>query len=181
MKKLLKLISILIITLLFAQQNSFANDVYFIDYSKVMNESNAGKKAQDTLKKLLSSSNKKFNETAKKLREEENKLISQKNVLDKEEYKKKAEALRKKVFNLNKENEDTNAPSNSFLFKSEDSSLGGKLTISIFSLFSRLNVRGLALMKGTVPSLKHELPISLLRESPHYREYLFLPVLYQLP
>ncbi len=106
MKKLLKLISILIITLLFAQQNSFANDVYFIDYSKVMNESNAGKKAQDTLKKLLSSSNKKFNETAKKLREEENKLISQKNVLDKEEYKKKAEALRKKVFNLNKERQD---------------------------------------------------------------------------
>ena len=106
MKKLLKLISILIITLLFAQQNSFANDVYFIDYSKVMNESNAGKKAQDTLKKLLSSSNKKFNETAKKLREEENKLISQKNVLDKEEYKKKAEALRKKVFNLNKERQE---------------------------------------------------------------------------
>ena len=106
MKKLPKLISILIITLLFAQQNSFANDVYFIDYSKVMNESNAGKKAQDTLKKLLSSSNKKFNETAKKLREEENKLISQKNVLDKEEYKKKAEALRKKVFNLNKERQD---------------------------------------------------------------------------
>ena len=106
MKKLLKLISILIITLLFAQQNSFANDVYFIDYSKVMNESNAGKKAQDTLKKLLSSSNKKFNETAKKLREEENKLISQKNVLDKEEYKKKAEALRKKVFNLNKGRQD---------------------------------------------------------------------------
>ena len=106
MKKLLKLISILIITLLFAQQNSFANDVYFIDYSKVMNESNAGKKAQDTLKKLLSSSNKKFNETAKKLREEENKLISQRNVLDKEEYKKKAEALRKKVFNLNKERQD---------------------------------------------------------------------------
>ena len=106
MKKLPKLISILIITLVFAQQNSFANDVYFIDYSKVMNESNAGKKAQDTLKKLLSSSNKKFNETAKKLREEENKLISQKNVLDKEEYKKKAEALRKKVFNLNKERQD---------------------------------------------------------------------------
>ena len=106
MKKLLKLISILVITLLLPQQNLFANDVYFIDYSKVMNESNAGKKAQDTLKKLLSSSNKKFNETAKKLREEENKLISQKNVLDKEEYKKKAEALRKKVFNLNKERQE---------------------------------------------------------------------------
>jgi len=80
-----------------------ANDIYFIDYSRVMNESKAGKKAQDTLKKLLTSSNKKFNETAKKLKEEETTLIGQKNVLEKDDYKKKADALRKKVFELNKE------------------------------------------------------------------------------
>ena len=82
-----------------------ASDIYFVDYSKVMNESTAGKKAQDYLKKLLSNSNKKFNETAKKLKDEENKIISQKNALSKEEYKKKADALRKKVFNLNRERE----------------------------------------------------------------------------
>ena len=82
-----------------------ANDVHFIDYSKVMNESVAGKKAQDYLKKLLNNSNKKFNETAKKIKSEENKIISQKNVLSKEEYNNKANALRKKVFNLNKERE----------------------------------------------------------------------------
>ena len=80
-----------------------ASDIYFIDYSRVMNESKAGKKAQDTLKKLLTSSNKKFNETAKKLKEEETTLIGQKNVLEKDDYKKKADALRKKVFELNKE------------------------------------------------------------------------------
>ena len=79
-----------------------ASDVYFIDYSKIMNESTAGKKAQDYLKNLLKNSNKKFNDTAKKLKEEENKIISQKNALSKEEYKKKADALRKKVFELNK-------------------------------------------------------------------------------
>ena len=50
-----------------------------------MNESTAGKKAQNYLKNLLNSSNKKFNETAKKLKEEENKIIGQKNVLSKEE------------------------------------------------------------------------------------------------
>ena len=70
-----------------------------------MNESIAGKKAQDYLKNLLKNSNKKFNDTAKKLKDEENKIISQKNALSKEEYKKKADALRKKVFDLNKERE----------------------------------------------------------------------------
>ena len=80
----------------------FASDIYFIDYSKVMNESKAGKKAQNYLKDLLTSSNKKFNDTAKKLKDEENKIIAQKNALSKEEYKKKADALRKKVFELNK-------------------------------------------------------------------------------
>ncbi len=67
-----------------------------------MNESTAGKKAQTYLKNLLNNSNKKFNETAKKLKDEENKIIGQKNALSKEEYKKKADALRKKVFELNK-------------------------------------------------------------------------------
>ena len=87
------------------EKRLFASDVYFIDYSKVMNESIAGKKAQDSLKKLLKSSNSKFNETAKKIREEENKIVSQRNALSKEEYKKKADALRKKVFELNQQRE----------------------------------------------------------------------------
>ena len=102
MKKLLKLITIFTI-ILFSGTHLMASDIYFIDYSRVMNESKAGKKAQDTLKKLLTSSNKKFNETAKKLKEEETTLIGQKNVLEKDDYKKKADALRKKVFELNKE------------------------------------------------------------------------------
>ena len=89
------------------EKNSLASDIYFIDYSKVMNESKAGKKAQDQLRSQLKNSNKKFNETAKKLKEEENKIIGQKNVLSKEEYKIKADELRKKVFNLNKEREKT--------------------------------------------------------------------------
>ncbi len=103
MPKLKKFFLIFIILIAFAGNNLFANEVYFLDFSKVMNESKAGKKAQDTLKKLLKDSNKKFNETAKKLKEEENKLISQKNALNKEDYRKKADELRNKVFNLNKE------------------------------------------------------------------------------
>ena len=105
MKNLLK-ITILFSFFLFTFENKLlANDIYFIDYSKVMNESTAGKKAQNYLKNLLTNSNKKFNETAKKLKNEENTIISQKNALSKEEYKKKADNLRKKVFELNKERE----------------------------------------------------------------------------
>ena len=105
MRNLLKIIVTTFIILLPIEQKLLASDVYFVDYSKVMNESTAGKKAQDYLKNLLKNSNKKFNETAKKIKEEENKIISQKNALSKEEYKKKADTLRKKVFDLNKERE----------------------------------------------------------------------------
>ena len=102
--KIVLLISVFIFPL---EKKLLASDIYFVDYSKVMNESTAGKKAQDYLKNLLKSSNKKFNETAKKLKNEEKKIISQKNALSKEEYKKKADALRKRVFDLNKEREKT--------------------------------------------------------------------------
>ena len=105
MKYFLKIVLLISIFIFPLEKKLLANDIYFVDYSKVMNESTAGKKAQDYLKNLLKSSNKKFNETAKKLKEDEKKLISQKNALSKEEYKKKADALRKRVFDLNKERE----------------------------------------------------------------------------
>ncbi len=103
MKNLFKIILFLSVFFFPLEKKLLASDIYFVDYSKVMNQSTAGKKAQDYLKNLVKNSNKKFNDTAKKLKEEENKIISQKTVLSKEEYKKKADALRKKVFELNKE------------------------------------------------------------------------------
>ena len=105
MKNFFKIIFLSLILFFPFEKKLLASDIYFIDYSRVMNESTAGKKAQDYLKNLLKDSNKKFEETAKKLKSEENKIISQKNALSKEEYKKKADALRKKVFELNKERE----------------------------------------------------------------------------
>ena len=105
MKNFFKIFLITTVFFLPLEKKLLANDIYFIDYSKVMNDSKAGKKAQSYLKNLLESSNKKFNETAKKLKAEENTIIGQKNVLNKEDYKKKADALRKKVFDLNKQRE----------------------------------------------------------------------------
>ena len=106
MIKYIKKILIIVFVIFISNSKAFSNEIYFVDFSKVMNESTAGKKAQDQLKNLFKNSNKKINDSGKKLKEEENKLISQKTVLSKDEYKKKAEALRKKVFNLNKEREN---------------------------------------------------------------------------
>ena len=47
MKNYLGVLFISFIFLFTLETNVKANDVYFIDYSKVMNESKAGKKAQD--------------------------------------------------------------------------------------------------------------------------------------
>ena len=62
MKNIHKIILLLFFFTIFSEKNVLANDLYFIDYSKVMNESTAGKKAQKVLKDLLTSSNKKFND-----------------------------------------------------------------------------------------------------------------------
>tara|TARA_X000000368_G_scaffold399098_1_gene369764 strand:- start:126 stop:653 length:528 start_codon:yes stop_codon:yes gene_type:complete len=102
MKNLFKVFLFFSVFFFSLEQKLSASEVYFVDYSKVMNESIAGKKAQNFLKNLLNNSNKKFNESANKLKEEENKIISQRNALSKEDYNKKVDALRKKVFELNK-------------------------------------------------------------------------------
>ena len=53
-----KIIILFLILFIPLENKLLASDVYFIDYSKVMNESTAGKKAQNYLKNLLNSSNK---------------------------------------------------------------------------------------------------------------------------
>ena len=61
MKNILKFL--FIIFLFFNIQNLHAGNVYFIDFNKVLNESIAGKKAQDSLKKKFSTESGKFNRT----------------------------------------------------------------------------------------------------------------------
>jgi len=85
---------------------SSAEVPYFIDFSKVLNQSKAGKEAQDFLKKRFESESKKFSNQEKELRKEESELISKKKLITNEEYQKKVETLRKKVSDLqrNKQN-----------------------------------------------------------------------------
>ena len=78
--------------------NSFAEQkIVVLDLKYVLNNSKAGKDAQDFLKKTYESNVKKFSNMEKKLKKEESDLLSKKTVLSKEEYAKKGNELRKKV------------------------------------------------------------------------------------
>ena len=81
---------------------SFADNTYFIDFAKVLNESKAGSKFQTNLKKKIQSQSTKFKKEEDNLRKRESEIISQKSTITKEEYKKKVEELRKKVSDLQK-------------------------------------------------------------------------------
>jgi len=85
----------------------YADVPYFIDFSKVLNQSLAGKGAQDTLKKQVKSATEKYNNQEKKIREEEKDLISKKKLITKEEYQKKVQDLRSKIAKLQKSRQET--------------------------------------------------------------------------
>ena len=76
---------------------------YFVDFSYVLNQSKAGKEAQEIMKKKIKSSNEKFSKLEKKILDDEKDLISKKNVLKDEEYQKKIKTLRERVANLQKD------------------------------------------------------------------------------
>ena len=96
MKYLVKFIVVtfflLICTHTFAEQKIVVLDLKF-----VLNNSKAGKGAQDFLKKSFQDSAKKFTDMEKNLKKEEGDLLAKKTVLSKEEYINKTDTLRKKV------------------------------------------------------------------------------------
>ena len=100
---MLKNILFVIALFVFTQTSLYAQSPYFIDFQKILNQSDAGKKAQNELKKRLNQTVEKLNKTQKSLQDEEKKIIQQKKLIKPEEYKKKVEELRKKVIKLQKE------------------------------------------------------------------------------
>ena len=75
---------------------SFAEETYFIDMNKLLNQSKAGKEAQDFLKKKIVTGDKKLKEEGELLKKEEIDLIAKKKTLSADEYKKKLNQLREK-------------------------------------------------------------------------------------
>ena len=88
----------LIILFSLFSNNLFAEDkIVVLDLKYVLNESKAGKSAQDYLKKTYNDNMEKFKQIEEKLKKEEADLLSKKTHLSKEDYTKKSDTLRKKV------------------------------------------------------------------------------------
>ena len=92
----------MIATIFFIAANLSAQTPHYIDFQKILNESTAGKKAQNELKNRLSQTIKKLDKTQKDLQNQEKQIIQQKKLISAEEYKKKVDELRKKVTELQK-------------------------------------------------------------------------------
>ena len=90
-------------TLIFLINNLYADMPHYLDFKYILNNSVAGKKAQDNLQKRLKDGINSLNKKEKSLQEEEKKMIQQKKVISQEEYVKKVNDLRKKVSSLRTE------------------------------------------------------------------------------
>ena len=86
--------------LLFSTDVIAEQKIVVLDLKYVLNNSKAGKSAQDFLKKTYNNNLKKYADMEKALKKEEQDLLTKKTVLSKEEYTKKTDALRKKVIDF---------------------------------------------------------------------------------
>jgi len=78
-------------------------NIVYIDMKQILNNSKAGKGAQDFLQKSFKEKQKKYADMEKKLKKEEEDLLDQKTVLSKEDFSKKVNALRKSVIDFQTE------------------------------------------------------------------------------
>ncbi len=101
--KLIKIFLFNIIIVFIVNQTVIADTPFFLDFKYILNESDAGKKAQKYLKNKLEKGIKDLKSKEKKIQEEEKKIIAQKKIISSEEYKKKVTELRKKVASLQTE------------------------------------------------------------------------------
>ena len=86
--------------LLFSTDVIAEQKIVVLDLKYVLNNSKAGKSAQDFLKKTYNNNLKKYADMEKALKKEEQDLLNKKTVISKEEYTKKTDALRKKVIDF---------------------------------------------------------------------------------
>ncbi len=85
------------------QNSIFADLPRYVDFKYILNTSEAGKKAQTSLKTKLDTGLKNLKNKEKKILDEEKKIIQQKKILLPEDYKKKVNELRSSVSSLQKE------------------------------------------------------------------------------
>ena len=99
----LKKILIIFLMTIFSQFSALADTPHFLDFKLILNQSDAGKKAQNFLKNKLETGIKDINNKEKKIQNDEKKIIEQKKIISAEEYRKKVSDLRARVKTLQKE------------------------------------------------------------------------------
>ena len=102
----LKKLFIIVTIFLSSQAYTHAETPYFLNFKLILNESEAGKKAQNFLKKKLDNGIKNLNTKEKEIQQEEKTIIEQKKIISQEDYKKKVTNLRNKVSSLQKNRND---------------------------------------------------------------------------
>ena len=96
MKSLVRFIVVTLL-LLICTYASAEKNIAYLDMKFVLNNSKAGKDAQDFLQKSFKTNQKKFLDKENVLKKDESELLGQKTILTKEEYQKKSDDLRKRV------------------------------------------------------------------------------------
>ena len=96
MKYLVKFFVVTFLFLIYTHASA-EQKIAYLDMKFVLNNSKAGKGAQDFLQKSFKENQKKFLDEENALKKKENDLLAQKTILTKEEYQKKSDNLRKKV------------------------------------------------------------------------------------
>ncbi len=102
MRTLRKIIFFTLFTILIFEKVT-AESPHYIDFKYILNQSEAGKKAQNFLKSKLEKGIKNLQDREKKIQDEEKQIIQKKKLITADEYKKKVVDLRKKVSKLQKE------------------------------------------------------------------------------
>ncbi len=95
--------TVVVLFIVIISQQPLKADTFFLDFKLILNESDAGKKANQALKKQLDQGIKKLKDREKQLQKEEKDIIQKKKLLSPEEYKKNITTLRSKVTSLQKE------------------------------------------------------------------------------
>ena len=96
MKYLVKFFVVTFLLLIYTHASA-EQKIAYLDMKFVLNNSKAGKGAQDFLQKSFKENQKKFLDEENALKKKENDLLAQKTILTKKEYQKKSDDLRKKV------------------------------------------------------------------------------------
>ena len=96
MKYLVKFFVVAFLFLIYTHASA-EQKIAYLDMKFVLNNSKAGKDAQDFLQKSFKENQKKFLDEENALKKNENDLLAQKTILTKKEYQKKSDDLRKKV------------------------------------------------------------------------------------